>query len=97
MVAILDAMGLCFFIGLSTETLHTLADLHHAKSGSDITFEKLVELGKNVLNMERKFNLGAGLVPVHHLPEFLEGEPLPPHQTVFDVPFMKVLDEVKRR
>jgi hypothetical protein len=42
-------------------------------------------------------SLGAGIAPVHHLPEFLEDEPLPPHQTVFDVPFMKVLDEVKRR
>ena len=37
--------------------------------------------------MEREFNLKTGFSHAHDdLPEFLREEPLPPHNTVFDVP-----------
>jgi len=87
MAAIFDHMGICFFVGLEPQTIRKLVDLYNAGYGTKITFEDLVEMGRNVLRVEKSFNEKAGIVPVHHLPEFLENEPLPPHNTVFDVSF----------
>ena len=92
-IAVLDAMGLCFFIGPNIETLNTLISLHRAKYGSEITFEDLVNLGKEILKTEREFNCGAGIAPVHHLPDFFEEEPLPPHNSIFDVSYQEVVDK----
>lgn len=96
MVAVMDWMGVCFFIGLGTDTLHTLVDLHRAKYGSSVSFEDLVCQGRRILNWERRFNVGAGIAPVHHLPDFFEEEPLPPHNTVFDISTGKVLEAVRK-
>jgi aldehyde:ferredoxin oxidoreductase len=44
-------------------------------------------LGRGVLQMEREYNLKAGLnIGDDDLPEFIRREPLPPHDSVFDVP-----------
>lgn len=85
MVAIYDAMGLCFFIGLGSNELRSIANLHNAKYGSKVTFDTLVDMGKAILKNEHEFNLAAGVLPVSSLPEFFELEKLPPHQTSFDV------------
>jgi hypothetical protein len=53
-----------------------------------------MDYGRQVLIAERKFNEGAGFSSSDdRLPEFMHVEPLPPHNTVFDVP-EKDLDEV---
>jgi aldehyde:ferredoxin oxidoreductase len=40
----------------------------------------------DVLRKERAFNEAAGFTPAHdRLPEFMKYEPLPPHNTVYDV------------
>ena len=85
MVAIYDALGLCFFIGLGTDELKTIAKVHNARYGSDVTFETLVDMGRTILKNEHEFNLAAGIPPVSSLPEFFELEKLAPHQTLFDV------------
>jgi len=94
MVAILDAMGICFFVGLDTNTLKILADLHNARFGLNLTFDDLVELGKQTLFIEHRFNLAAGGQVVERLPEFFEIEPLSPHKTVYDVKTASVITEM---
>jgi len=94
MVAILDAMGICFFVGLDTHTLKLLVDLHNARFGGNMTFADLVELGKQTLSTEHRFNLAAGGQVVERLPEFFEIEPLPPHKTVYDVKTASVITEM---
>jgi len=43
--------------------------------------------GSTVLRAEREFNRRAGFTEIHdRLPEAFSREPLPPHNTVFDVP-----------
>ncbi len=45
------------------------------------------KLGESVLEAEREFNRLAGFTQADdRLPEFFRYEPLPPHNTVFDVP-----------
>ena len=85
MVAIIDAMGVCFFVGLEIETLNILAEALNARYDRNVTFNDMVELGKDILANEHRFNLAAGSSMVERLPEFFETEPLPPHETFFDV------------
>jgi aldehyde:ferredoxin oxidoreductase len=91
-IAVLDAMGLCFFIGPTVQNLDVLANLHRAKYGSKMTVDELVNLGKDILRTEKDFNNKAGIASVNHLPDFFQKEPLPPHNTVFDVSFQEVVD-----
>ncbi len=58
----------------------------NARYGWKWTQHDLFTLGEEVIKLERDFNLRAGFTPVHDsLPEFFLEEPLPPHNTVFDV------------
>lgn len=95
MTAVFDSLGLCFFIGLSPETIEILAELHQAAFIDQTSFEDLVKLGREVLKTEHEFNLAAGINPVSRLPEFFEIEPLSPHQVLFDVPYDKVLASLR--
>jgi aldehyde:ferredoxin oxidoreductase len=54
--------------------------------GSDVEGNYLQELGKITLRFEREFNRRAGFsTQDDRLPEWMSFEPLPPHNTVFDV------------
>jgi aldehyde:ferredoxin oxidoreductase len=85
MVAIIDAMGVCFFVGLEIETFNILAEALNARYDRNVTFNDLVELGKDILAREHRFNLAAGIPMVERLPEFFEIESLSPHETLYDV------------
>lgn len=85
MVASIDAMGVCFFVGLEVETLNILAEALNARYNRHMTLTDMVEMGKNILTNEHRFNLAAGSPMVERLPEFFEIESLPPHETLFDV------------
>ena len=85
MVAIIDAMGVCFFVGLEIETLNILAEALNARYDQNVTFNDMVELGKDILVNEHRFNLAAGSSMVEQLPDFFKIEPLTPHETLFDV------------
>jgi len=85
MVAIIDAMGVCFFVGLEIETINILAAALSARYDRKVSFYDMVELGKDILVNEHRFNQAAGSTSVELLPEFFEIEPLTPHETLFDV------------
>ena len=54
--------------------------------GTSYTTDDVIKLGSEILRKERAFNEAAGLTKAHdRLPEFMKYEPLPPHNTVFDV------------
>ena len=97
MVAIIDAMGICFFVGLDTETLNILVELLNARYDRKMTLDDLIEIGKETISIEHRFNLAAGRPMVERLPEFFEAEPLPPHGTVYDVNAAAIAAEMEKK
>ena len=86
-MAAIDSSGLCYFVGPSVETLRRIAQMLTAKLGLEVTYEDVVESGKDALRWELDFNRRAGFTPADdRLPSFFREEPLPDHGTVFDVP-----------
>jgi aldehyde:ferredoxin oxidoreductase len=88
--AVMDNLGLCIFVSFALmdneEGWPTLVDIWNAKTGQKRSQEELMELGKEVIRYEREFNRRAGFTANQdRLPEFFRTEPLPPHNTVFDV------------
>jgi aldehyde:ferredoxin oxidoreductase len=89
--AALDSFGLCIFVSFALlddpEGWPTVADIWSLKTGGRYSLDDVMALGSEVLGTEREFNRRAGFTPAHdRLPEFFRTEPLPPHNTVFDVP-----------
>ncbi|MBF0552404.1 MAG: aldehyde ferredoxin oxidoreductase, partial [Deltaproteobacteria bacterium] len=89
--AALDSTGLCLFTAFPIldmpEAFEAVYEMINAKYGLTLTGNDVVELGKTILRAERKFNELAGFSKQHdRLPEFFKTDPLPPHNTVFDVP-----------
>jgi aldehyde:ferredoxin oxidoreductase len=82
-----DSIGGCMFFGTAIgPDWELLCDLLNARYGWSLDRDDLSEMGKEVLRQERAFNLGAGFERGRdRLPRFMEMEPLPPHNTVFDV------------
>ena len=55
--------------------------------GTNYTTDDVVKLGSEILRKERAFNEAAGFTKADdRVPEFMKYEPLPPHNSVFDVP-----------
>ncbi len=87
--AALDSIGMCIFvyfgIGDSPEGYQAMVDMINAKYGISLTAEDLDELGENVLKTELEFNRNAGFTNADdRLPEFMEYEPIEPHNVVWD-------------
>ncbi len=96
--AFLDSTGLCLFVAFAVldipEALDGIVEMCNARFGWNKTAGDYLEMGKQVLRDERAFNAGAGIgAGDDDLPEFFRKEPLPPHNTVFDIP-KKDLDTV---
>ncbi len=88
--AAVDSTGMCLFIAFAVldqpETFQALLDLLNAFYGLSLTADDVTELGKSVLKMERDFNTAAGFTSKHdRLPEYFYSEPLPPHNTTFQI------------
>ncbi|MGQ9824311.1 MAG: aldehyde ferredoxin oxidoreductase family protein [Desulfotomaculales bacterium] len=88
--AALDSTGLCLFVAFAVlddpEGMPTIVEMLNAMYGTSLTVDDVAELGKEVLRAEREFNRRAGFTAADdRLPEFFTEEPLPPHNTVFDV------------
>jgi len=92
--AILDTMGLCLFTRPPFVKRPELFALFlKARYGWDLTFEKVQKIGLDVLETEREFNKRAGVSEKFYgMPEFMREEPLPPRNSVFDIP----LEEMQR-
>ena len=89
--AAMDASGLCLFAAFCMvevpEAFDTVFTMTNAHLGTNVDAEWWTELGKEILRKEREFNTRAGFTAEDdRLPDFFEDEPLPPHNTVFDVP-----------
>ncbi|OQY16705.1 MAG: hypothetical protein B6I32_02710 [Desulfobacterium sp. 4572_20] len=80
-----DSLGLCQFTGLRAQ-YELFAGLVGTLTGKIPTEKDIRCIGQDALWQERMFNVRAGFGPGQdRLPEFMATEPLPPHDTVFDV------------
>ena len=88
--AAVDSTGMCLFVTFATatqpETNQAFLDLISSFTGTTMTDDGVMGLGKSVLKNERDFNLRAGLTAKHdRLPEYFKKESLPPHNITFQV------------
>jgi aldehyde:ferredoxin oxidoreductase len=88
--AMLDSLGLCIFVAFPVldieEALVAIHEMAEAHTGDKWDTAALMQLGREVLTMERMYNDRAGFTSADdRLPEFFYKEPLPPHNVVFTV------------
>jgi aldehyde:ferredoxin oxidoreductase len=88
--AFIDTSGYCLFDAFAVldipEGLQGMVESCAAVVGEEWTTDDVMRLGLAVLATERQFNEAAGLTRAHdRIPEFMKYEPLPPHNTTFDV------------
>lgn len=83
-----DTLGACVFAGNGFAVVpETIKELIQARYGWDVAEDFLQELGRETIRLEREFNRRAGFTPADdRIPEWMTQEPLPPNQSVFDVP-----------
>jgi aldehyde:ferredoxin oxidoreductase len=86
--AMLDSTGLCLFARPPVYgDPQLMVDLINGRFGWGWSVADLEEMQKAVLRMELAFNEKAGHTSADaRMPEYMTREPLPPHNTVFDVP-----------
>ena len=87
--AAVDSTGMCLFVyfGIADNPAgyQALIDMINAQYDINLTSTDVDKLGETVLKIEREFNKNAGFSNAHdRLPEFMEYEPLPPHNVVWD-------------
>lgn len=84
----MDCLGFCIFTGrVSLANPELIEQAVSAIAGWTASFAELLEMGKDILRLERDFNRRAGFTAAHdRLPEFMLREPLPPGGGIFDVP-----------
>jgi aldehyde:ferredoxin oxidoreductase len=85
--AILDSLGVCLFVRPAfVKDPELSARLLNARYGWNWTFRDVRAMGLECLRAEQEFNTKAGITDAAcDVPEFMRKEPLPPHNTVFDV------------
>ncbi len=90
--AILDTMGLCLFTRPPFVKKPELFRLFlKARYGWALAFGDVQKMGLDVLETEREFNRQAGVSEeFFDIPEFMREEPLPPRNSVFDIPLKEM-------
>jgi aldehyde:ferredoxin oxidoreductase len=88
--AMLDSLGLCIFVAFPVldipDAFVAIHDMVQAHTGDKWDAADLMQLGREVLTMERMFNEKAGFTAADdRLPKFFYEEKLPPHNVVFTV------------
>ena len=88
--AFIDSSGHCLFIAFAILDIESgfqrMVDEVNGVLGTDWTADDIVEMGKDVLRIERKFNEAAGISKEDdRLPEFMHLESLPPHDVKFEI------------
>jgi aldehyde:ferredoxin oxidoreductase len=86
--AILDSLGVCLFIRPAFVKDPSLAArLLNARYGWKWSYRDVRNMGLDCLRTESEFNRLAGSSEeLCDVPEFMRSEPLPPHDSVFDIP-----------
>jgi aldehyde:ferredoxin oxidoreductase len=84
----LDTTGLCLFARPPVfGDPQLMVDLINGRYGWGWSVADLEEMKRSVLKMELEFNQKAGHTAADaRMPEYMTREPLPPHNSVFDVP-----------
>lgn len=82
-----DSLGACIMAGFGISGDYSVInELVNAIYGYEVEGNLLQELGKETLRIEREFNRRAGFSSQDdRLPEWMSSQPLPPHNSVFDV------------
>ena len=76
LTAVIDALGFCLFSSFPFGG-DDYAELLNAATGFGMTTEEMMQVGERIWNLERKFNLDAGITPAEDtLPPRLLNEPL---------------------
>ena len=88
--AFLDSTGHCLFIAFAildiAEGFAGVIDECNGVLGTHWTADDAGRIGREIIQMERRFNERAGFTQAHdRLPEFMKYEPLPPHNAVWDI------------
>ncbi len=86
--ATLDSFGFCMLAAPPDKPalVNFLKDLLNARYGLGVTVDDMVEIGKETLKEELKFNQGTEFHTAHGPdPEFIRTEPVGPNNHVFDV------------
>lgn len=88
--AMLDSLGLCIFVAFPVldipEAFVAIHEMLEAHTGTKFDAADLMQMGREVLTMERMYNTRAGFTAADdRLPEFFHNEKLPPHDVVFTV------------
>ena len=83
-----DTLGACVFAGNGFAAApETIRDLLNARYNWKVDTDILQQLGNETLRLEREFNRRAGFSKEDdRLPDWMKSEPLPPLNSVFDVP-----------
>jgi aldehyde:ferredoxin oxidoreductase len=88
--AAIDSTGMCVFIAFALldlpETFQALLDMLNAFYGINLNADKVADLGKTILKLERDFNNRAGFTKEQdRLPAFFKLQQVPPHNVAFDI------------
>jgi len=88
--AMLDSLGLCIFVAFPVldipEAFAAIHEMVEAHTGDKWGVDELMQLGREVLTMERLYNKRAGFTAADdRLPQFFYEDKLPPHDVVFSV------------
>lgn len=62
LTAVIDSMGLCLFTSFALGAAD-YAELYNAVTGGDYTADTILEAGDRIWNLEKQFNLKAGITP----------------------------------
>ncbi|NTU72422.1 MAG: aldehyde ferredoxin oxidoreductase [Coriobacteriia bacterium] len=88
--AMLDSLGLCIFVAFPVldipEAFVAIHEMLEAHTGTKYDIAALMQMGREVLTMERLYNERAGFTSADdRLPEFFRTDKLPPHDALFTV------------
>ena len=88
--AMLDGLGLCIFVAFPVldipEAFTAIHEMVQAQTGEKWEAAELMQLGREVLTMERLYNARVGFTAADdRLPAFFREVKLPPHDVVFTV------------
>ena len=92
--AILDTLGLCLFTRPPfVKNPELFALFLKGRYGWDVAYQDVQRIGIDALETEREFNRRAGVSEeFFDVPEFMREEPLPPRNSVYDIP----MEEMQR-
>jgi aldehyde:ferredoxin oxidoreductase len=88
--AMLDSLGLCIFVAFPVldipDAFVAIHEMTEAHTGAKYDIAALMQMGREVLTMERLYNERAGLTAADdRLPAYFKTDKLPPHDAVFTV------------